>query len=126
MENFKVEMKDMERYMKIVIAIIASFSLLFNSISLWAQPFGIASPQEQSQHQILSSENGRFVFGQISNSDKDKFMLDTFTGRLWRIAETGKIGLFLTPISYRIADGEYSDFPPDNISEQNVEEEADR
>ena len=116
----------MDRYMKTVVTVIASFSLLFNSISLWAQPFGIASPSEQSQHQILSSENGRFVFGQISNSDKDKFMLDTFTGRLWRIAETGKIGLFLTPISYRVADGEYSDFPPDNISEPEVKEEVGR
>ena len=104
----------MDRYSKIVVMIIALFSLLlFGSIRVWAQPIGIMSqPQKQkSQHQVLSSENGKFVFGQVSDSNKDKFMLDTFTGRLWRIAESGKMGIYLTPVSYRIADGEYSTFP---------------
>ena len=105
----------MIRYRKIFVIVLALFSLvLLDSMSLWAQPFGIRSPQPQkSQHQILSSENGRFVFGQVSDSSKDKFMLDTLTGRLWRIAERGKIGIFLMPVSYRTAEGEYSAVPED-------------
>ena len=77
-----------------------------------AQPFGLSSQQQQkSQHQILSSESGRFVFGQVSDSDKDKFMLDTFTGRLWRIGESGRMGIFLMPVLYQSAEGEYSAIP---------------
>lgn len=33
----------------------------------------------------LSSENGRYAFGQISETRKDQFMLDTKTGRLWNV-----------------------------------------
>ncbi|MFC1532968.1 hypothetical protein ACFL7M_06345 [Thermodesulfobacteriota bacterium] len=107
----------MDRYGKIAIMIVAFFSsVTFGSISVKAQPIGIMSSQQQKpQHQILSSENGRFVFGQISDSRKDKFMLDTYTGRLWRISESGKIGIYLKPVSYHIADGEYVPIPR-NIS----------
>ena len=77
--------------------------------------FGFASPEQQetSQHKILSSENGRFVFGQVSASDKDKFMLDTSTGRLWRVGESGKMGMFLLPVLYQSREGEYTILPQD-------------
>jgi len=104
----------MDRYNKLFMMVVVLFSLvLFGSMSVWAQPFGIMAqqPQKKSQHKVLFSENGRFVFGQVSDSSKDKFMLDTFTGRLWRIAESGKIGIFLMAVSYRTAEGEYSPFP---------------
>ncbi|MBW1805161.1 MAG: hypothetical protein JRJ06_02105 [Deltaproteobacteria bacterium] len=104
----------MDRYSKLFMMAVVLFSLvLFGSMSVWAQPFGIMSqqPQQKPQHNVLSSESGRFVFGQISASSKDKFMLDTLTGRLWRIAESGKIGIFLMTVSYRTAEGEYSPFP---------------
>jgi hypothetical protein len=67
--------------------------------------------EQESQQQILSSSNGRFVFGQISNSGKDKFMLDTDTGRLWRIGESGALGLFLKPVPYRDDNGTCSMLP---------------
>ena len=103
----------MMRYIRIVLVLVAISSVvLFDSIVLWAQPFGISSPkQRESQYQTLSSENARFVFGQISDSDKDQFMLDTLTGRLWRIAESGEIGLFLRAVPYRTAEGEYKPLP---------------
>lgn len=34
---------------------------------------------------VLASENGRYVFGQISEYRRDQYMLDTKTGRLWRV-----------------------------------------
>jgi len=73
-----------------------------------AQPLGIGASQaaEQPQFGVLSTPNGRFVFGQISGSAKDQFMLDTATGRLWRIGESGKIGVFLKAVPYLDAAGE--------------------
>ena len=78
-----------------------------------AQPFGMLSQQgrHESQKQVLSSSGGRFVFGQISDSAKDQFMLDTYTGRLWKISERGDIGTFLKNIPYSNADGKYSPVP---------------
>jgi hypothetical protein len=38
-------------------------------------------------------------------------MLDTRTGRIWRIAESGEVGLFLRAVPYKTADGEYSPVP---------------
>ncbi len=105
----------MDRYGKIVrIAVIVIFCTLIYPAVVCAQPFGLGSKQaeQKSQQQILSSSNGRFVFGQISNSSKDKFMLDTATGRLWRIGESGAIGLFLKPVPYRDDNGT-SSMPPD-------------
>ena len=103
----------MDRYCKIAIMIVALFfSAAFGSINVRAQPIGLMSPQQQeSQPQVLSSESGRFVFGQISDSKKDKFMLDTNTGRLWRIAESGKVGIYLKPVLYHVSEGEYVPFP---------------
>ena len=104
----------MDRISKILIMAVAFFSLIFvGSIGVWAQPLGILSqrPQQESEQQVLGSNNGRFVFGQVSSSSKDKFMLDTLTGRLWRIAESGGVGLYLTPVTYRIGKGEYAPIP---------------
>ena len=86
--------------------------LTAGATTVCAQPLGLGSPQlRPSQSKILSSENGRFVFGQVSNSSKDQFMLDTVTGRLWRIAETGRIGIFLKSVPYLNEKGERSVFP---------------
>ena len=35
--------------------------------------------------QRISTDGGRFVFGQVSEMRKDQFMLDTKTGKMWRI-----------------------------------------
>ena len=82
-------------------------------LPLSAQPLGIMSqPQQQkSKVESLSAQNGRYVFGQISDSSKDKFMLDTWTGRLWRVAETGKIGVHLKTVPYLMEGGDTSPAP---------------
>jgi len=117
----------MGRNKKIFLMILSSLSfssiVLFGSANIYAQPLGLMSqkPQEESQQKLLSSSNGRFVFGQISNSSKDQFMLDTFTGRLWRIAESGAIGIFLRSVPYRNEDGKCSPLPentPDSESKE--------
>jgi hypothetical protein len=88
-----------------------------------AQPFGMLSQQDrhESQKQVLSSSGGRFVFGQVSDSAKDQFMLDTYTGRLWKISERGDIGTFLKSIPYSNSDGKLSHVPeklPDSANEK--------
>ncbi len=74
----------------------------------YAQPLGMGASQagEPAQFGVLSAPNGRFVFGQISSSSKDQFMLDTATGRLWRIGESGKMGMFLKAVPYLDEKGE--------------------
>ena len=93
----------MKRY-----AIILLISFLF-PISSPAQPFETKYPKGR----VLSSPNGRYVFGQISDSSKDQYMLDTWTGRLWRMSESGEVGKFLLPIPYQIGEGKYSYLPPE-------------
>lgn len=93
--------------------------VLVGATGVYAQ-FGLGTSkiQQQPQYKTLSSDNGRFVFGQISGSSKDQFMLDTATGRLWRIGESGKLGTFLKSIPYRNEKGECTRLPeevPDGV-----------
>jgi hypothetical protein len=107
------------RQNKKLLALIVTSSLLvlFCSASLYAQTLGTQQKgSERPRQEILFSENGRFIFGQISDSSKDQFMLDTVTGRLWRIAETGEIGMFLRAIPYRDDEGKTS-YVPENASD---------
>ena len=101
---------------RFVIVLFAVF--LFIGGEALAQPFGIASsqPQAQPEYKTLSSGTGRYVFGQISGSSKDQFMLDTLTGRLWQIAESGEIGTYLRTVPYRDAEGKCSPLP-ETVSE---------
>ena len=118
----------MDRHNKsFLIAAVLLLLVLAGSFTLWAQPFGVTSsqPPQQKQFLTLSAGNGRFVFGQVSDSDKDKFMLDTATGRLWRVAESGRVGVYLTPVSYRIAKGEYADIPGDISDKEKEDTEKD-
>jgi len=96
----------------ILLALIISGCLL--SIS-YAQPFRFQEIATKKEYRVLSSPNGRFVFGQISDSSKDQYMLDTWTGRLWRISESGEIGKFLAPIPYKTKDGRYL-YVPEEVS----------
>ncbi len=90
--------------------------VIFSPHNTTAQPFGILSQQggQKPQKQILSSPGGKFVFGQASNSNKDLFMLDTTTGRLWKISERGDIGIFLKNIPYCNTEGKCSSSPEKN------------
>ncbi len=99
---------------KTLLVLIVTWSLfaLSGATCVFGQTLVDSSPQKENPRQkILFSENGRYVFGQISDSSKDQFMLDTVTGRLWRIAETGEIGEFLRAIPYRNEEGETSLVP---------------
>jgi len=83
-----------------------------------------ASAQAQTPttgHQgSLSAAGGRYVFGQISESRRDQYMLDTQTGRLWvqaciasskedpkQCAQTG-----LVPVSFTDGKGDLAGFAP--------------
>jgi hypothetical protein len=114
-----MEAEHMDRDRKIIVIILGLFLLVLTySQAVLAQPLGLGAKQEERpQFQCLSSAAGRFVFGQVSDSDKDKFMLDTFTGRLWRIAESGKVGMYLMSISYRTENGEYL-LLPEEVSQE--------
>ena len=89
--------------------------VLLTNPAVKAQPlgFGTASQGSEANPGVLASSNARFVFGQISDSSKDQFMLDTFTGMLWRIAESGKLGTYLKPVLYCTEDGQCSPVPQD-------------
>ena len=116
----------MDRHKKLFLFVSALvLMVLAGSFTIWAQPFSMSSPQPQqpAQYQALSSGTGRFVFGQISKSYKDKFMLDTATGRLWRIAESGRIGLYLESVTYRIARGDYRNMPGESSDSEKKEAE---
>jgi hypothetical protein len=114
----------MVRWFKNVLA-MASVLLLghIGAQAVYAQPLGIGGSQaaEQPQYGVLSAPNGRFVFGQISASSKDLYMLDTGTGRLWRMGESGKVGIFLKAVPYLDAEGECTFLPdkaPDSGSKK--------
>jgi hypothetical protein len=77
------------------------------------QGFGMLTQPvpEQKTYPCLAAGGGRYVFGQISDSSKDQFMLDTLTGRLWRIGETGTVGLFLQSVPYKDEKNDYHVLP---------------
>jgi hypothetical protein len=99
-------------YKRLLVAIIISITLIVLSSRDSNAQFGLTQQQaqEKSDHACLSSASGRFVFGQVSPSSKDKFMLDTLTGRLWQIAESGDVGLYLREVPYRV-EKEYIPIP---------------
>lgn len=55
--------------------------LLFSSTAFAAETVKVKPPANK----LLTTENGRYVFGQISEMRRDQFMLDTKTGKLWNI-----------------------------------------
>ncbi len=101
--------------------------LLVMAEPAWAQ-FGVQTSQAAriNNGNVLCSSTGRFVFGQVSESGKDQFMLDTMTGRLWRIAETGEIGLHLRPVPYRDDAGRCSPVPETVTEPKSKERRKDR
>jgi len=102
---------------------ISALYACFPSASSHAQSFGITqAPAVQKQKpDVLYRGGGRYVFGQVSDSSKDQFMLDTVTGRLWRISESGEVGLYLNPIPYRNKDGKYTNLPEEPVEKREGE-----
>jgi hypothetical protein len=66
---------------------ITAAALLLLCAPTLAQDGKPAPPQAR----VLQADGGRFVFGQISDFRRDQFMLDTKTGRLWRVV-TSTVG----------------------------------
>lgn len=95
--------------MKRIIILIALFALFVAEANA-AEPVKVQPPANKS----LSAENGRFVFGQISEYRRDQYMLDTKTGRLWRTVvisigegENKQEVTLLEPILYQNSDGKW-------------------
>jgi hypothetical protein len=55
--------------------------MAFAALGAWGQT------TTKDTGKVLSSASGRYVFGQISEYRKDQYLLDTQTGRLWRIVQ---------------------------------------
>jgi hypothetical protein len=106
-----------KKIFKFLVAGTVPLLLLLMAETARAQ-FGLSGSQASriESGSVLCSSTGRFVFGQVSESSKDQFMLDTATGRLWRIAETGEIGLHLRPVPYRNEEGKLT-LVPEGITE---------
>ena len=104
----------MSKYLTIIGIPIAFFSLLLLTPSSTSAQFGFTpkQAQEKAHHGVLSTTQGRFAFGQVSESSEGTFMLDTVTGRLWRLTKKTDIGLCLTAIPYQSNDGKCSSMPP--------------
>ncbi|UOD28754.1 hypothetical protein INH39_25435 [Massilia violaceinigra] len=60
---------------------LAALLMAISAFAIGAEPAKLAP----SSPKALGVEGGRFVFGQVSESRLDRFMLDTKTGRLWTI-----------------------------------------
>lgn len=65
-----------------------------------------ALAREKSASPVLTAPGGRFVLGQISEFPADQYLLDTQTGRVWRIVrDTGDKTETLQPLLFLAADG---------------------
>lgn len=72
-----------------------------------------ALAQGRNQPAVLGGQ-GRFVFGQINEFNADQYMLDTQTGRLWRLVDTASgEGSVLEPVPYALPGGGVQATPPD-------------
>lgn len=89
-------------------------TLVFSACASAAEAVKVTPPQPQQK--VLSSSNGRYVFGQISEYRRDQYMLDTQTGRLWQIVTrkgtnpdgseaSGEGFLILEPVAYSDING---------------------
>lgn len=60
-----------------IFLLVASTSTAFA-----ADPVPVIPPAQK----VLSSQDGRYVFGQVSDFRRDQFLLDTRTGRMWKLS----------------------------------------
>lgn len=65
--------------MKIIF--VVGLIIALSTSAFAAEPIKTSS----SSQKVLSSENGRFVLGQLSDMRADRFLLDTQTGRVWQL-----------------------------------------
>lgn len=98
--------------MKITLYAIAFTMTAYSTTTYAADAVKVVPPQQKT----LSAQNGRYVFGQISEYRRDQYMLDTQTGRLWQIVTrtpknvdgadaSGDGFTILSPVPYTAIDG---------------------
>ena len=90
-------------FMKIVITLVLACSSLCAHHAL---------AQNSIPGAVIASTGGRFVFGQMSGSGEDQYMLDTQTGHLWKL-QSPDGALALVPVPYRATDATRTASPPD-------------
>jgi len=79
-----------------------------------ALPFGSTADAQSSNQPAVLGGNGRFVFGQINEYNADQYMLDTATGRLWRLVDTADgNSSVLEMVPYALPEGRSQPLPPD-------------
>lgn len=100
--------RGMASVIAVAAAVLAVASPALGQFGIGAQP-----PILPPTATVLGSAGGRFVFGQISDSSKDQYMLDTQTGRLWRIGESSDVGTHLRAVPYKDEQGKTSLYPGD-------------
>lgn len=67
---------------------------LVTSLSCFIEPVEANS----SNAKVLGTDTGRYVFGQISDFRSDQFLMDTETGRLWRLVVDEKDNPKMEPV----------------------------
>jgi hypothetical protein len=102
--------------------LIIAASLIVTAPIAYAQSAPNIPQPKIPQRKTLSSEGGRYVFGQVSEYRQDQYMLDTQTGRLWVMAmsppknqdgsnSAGGGVLVLQPVQYIDSDGRFGATP---------------
>lgn len=72
---------------------------------------------------VLSSGNGRYVLGQISEFRADRFLLDTETGRVWQIVRTEDNNTVFSRVPFDDSFGiKYSYMPEDTAGAKQLED----
>jgi len=73
----------------------------------------ISTHAQERPAAVLSASGGRFVFGQASQHRADQFLLDTQTGRMWRLVSAGAGGGadYLEPVYVLTLAGTKMPFP---------------
>ena len=83
-----------------------------------AGPIGHDAMAQSSNTPAVLGGSGRFVFGQINEYNADQYMLDTSTGRLWRLVDTADgIGSVLEIVPYALPDGRSQQSPSDQAAQ---------
>lgn len=85
-----------------------------SALIVLAGAFCAASVQAQTSNKPAVLGTGRYVFGQVNEYNADQYMLDTQTGRLWRLVDTADgRGSVLEAVPYTLPDGRTQTLPPD-------------
>lgn len=82
-----------------------------------ALPLGSTAVAQTSNQPAVLGGSGRYVFGQINEYNADQYMLDTATGRLWRLVDTADgNSSVLEMVPYAMPEGRSQQLPPDQTS----------